>query len=55
MTATRSTSPGSCDLSTGTTGTEPAAQAMMDSFDVRISITFPGAVESATGEIDGNT
>jgi hypothetical protein len=36
------------------TGT-PGAQQILDSFDVRISVTFPGEVESATGEIDGKT
>lgn len=36
------------------TGT-PGAEEILDSFDVRIAITFPGEVESATGEIDGNT
>jgi len=34
----------------------PGGQAILDSFDVRISVTFPGEVESAPGgEIDGNT
>jgi hypothetical protein len=36
------------------TGT-PGAEEILDSFDVRISVTFPGEVEEATGEIDGNT
>jgi hypothetical protein len=33
----------------------PGGEDVLDSFDVRISITFPGAVESASGEIEGNT
>lgn len=36
------------------TGTEIPEQ-FMDSFEFRISITFPGKVKSATGDIDGNT
>jgi hypothetical protein len=36
------------------TGTEIPEQ-FLESFEFRISITFPGEVESATGEIDGNT
>lgn len=36
------------------TGT-PGAEEILDSFDVRISITFPGEVQEATGEIDGTT
>lgn len=36
------------------TGT-PGAEEILDSFEVRISVTFPGEVEEATGEIDGNT
>ena len=36
------------------TGTEIPA-GIMDSFEFRISITFPGEVRSATGDIDGNT
>jgi phosphatidylinositol mannoside-binding LppM-like protein len=36
------------------TGTE-IPQQFMESFEFRISITFPGEVKSATGEIDGNT
>jgi hypothetical protein len=36
------------------TGT-PGAEEILGSFDVRIAITFPGEVEEATGEIDGNT
>ena len=27
----------------------------MDNFEFRVSITFPGEVKSATGDIDGNT
>lgn len=30
-------------------------QQFLDTFEFRISITFPGEVKSATGEIDGNT
>jgi hypothetical protein len=36
------------------TGTQIPEQ-FMESFEFRISITFPGEVRSATGEIDGNT
>ena len=36
------------------TGTEIPEQ-FLESFEFRISITFPGEVKSATGEIDGNT
>lgn len=36
------------------TGTE-IPQQFMDSFEFRISITFPGEVKSASGEIDGRT
>ena len=36
------------------TSTEIPEQ-FMDSFEFRISITFPGEVKSATGDIDGNT
>jgi hypothetical protein len=36
------------------TGTD-VPQQFMDSFEFRISITFPGEVKSATGDIDGNT
>jgi hypothetical protein len=36
------------------TGTE-IPQQFLDSFEFRISITFPGEVKSATGEVDGNT
>ena len=36
------------------TGTE-IPQEFLDSIEFRISVTFPGEVKSATGEIDGNT
>jgi hypothetical protein len=36
------------------TGTE-IPQQFLDSFEFRISITFPGEVKSATGAVDGNT
>jgi hypothetical protein len=36
------------------TGTE-VPQQFLDTFEFKISITFPGEVKSATGEIDGNT
>lgn len=36
------------------TGTQIPEQ-FLDTFELRISITFPGEVKSATGEIDGNT
>jgi hypothetical protein len=49
---------GSLDLSQGSEGIDPddpTTQQLLESFDVRISVTFPGAVESANGEIDGKT
>jgi hypothetical protein len=33
----------------------PGGQEILDSFDVRIAVTFPGPVESANGEISGKT
>ncbi len=36
------------------TGTE-IPEEFMDNFEFRVSITFPGEVKSATGDIDGNT
>ena len=36
------------------TGTE-IPEGFMDNFEFRVSITFPGEVKSATGDIDGNT
>ena len=36
------------------TGTE-VPEEFMDNFEFRVSITFPGEVKSATGDIDGNT
>jgi hypothetical protein len=37
------------------TGNDQIPQPILDSFEFVISITFPGEVKSATGEIDGNT
>jgi hypothetical protein len=37
------------------TGGEQVPRQFLDSFEFTISITFPGEVRSATGEIDGNT
>ena len=37
------------------TGNDQIPQSVLDSFEFVISITFPGEVKSATGEIDGNT
>jgi hypothetical protein len=37
------------------TGNDQIPQSILDSFEFVISITFPGEVKSATGEIDGNT
>lgn len=46
---------GSIDMSgQGFTGTE-IPEGFMDNFEFRVSITFPGEVKSATGDIDGNT
>jgi hypothetical protein len=36
------------------TGTE-VPEGFLDNFEFRVSITFPGEVKSATGDIDGNT
>ncbi|MFW6091774.1 MAG: LppM family (lipo)protein [Actinomycetota bacterium] len=50
---------GSMDMSemTGDTGDMPAgmADSMMESFDIVISITFPGEVIEHNGELSGNT
>lgn len=49
---------GNLDLSGGGSGvdvSDPTTQQLLESFDVQISITFPGSVENANGEIDGNT
>jgi hypothetical protein len=49
---------GTLDLSAADSGVDlndPTVQPFLESFDVQISITFPGAVTSATGTIDGNT
>ncbi|HEX6844894.1 MAG TPA: hypothetical protein VF235_07260 [Actinomycetota bacterium] len=49
---------GNLDLSQGSEGidpNDPTTQQLLESFDVQISVTFPGAVETANGEIDGNT
>jgi hypothetical protein len=40
---------------TGGTAGMPGAAEMMQGADVRVSMTFPGPVESASGQIDGNT
>jgi hypothetical protein len=46
---------GSIDMSgQDFTGTE-IPEEFMDNFEFRVSITFPGEVKSATGDIDGNT
>ena len=37
------------------TGNDQIPKQVLDSFEFVISITFPGEVKSATGEIDGNT
>ena len=50
---------GVMDLSDAAMGTEGEGGEMfaglMESFDVRVSITFPGAVSEHNGELDGNT
>lgn len=44
------------DESTDTTDTtDPMTQAMMDTFLVSVSVTFPGAVSEHNGELDGTT
>jgi hypothetical protein len=44
------------DESTDTTDTsDPMTQAMLDTFIVQVSVTFPGAVGETNGEVDGNT
>ena len=45
---------GTLDLSQGTE-TDPSANALLESAEAEISITFPGAVESSNGVEDGNT
>ncbi len=50
---------GTMDLTDETTDTtdttDPMTQAMMDTFIVAVSVTFPGAVSEHNGELDGNT
>lgn len=40
---------------TGDATSDQLTQQMMDSLDIKISITFPGEVAESNGEIDGNT
>ncbi|WP_426310637.1 LppM family (lipo)protein [Cellulosimicrobium sp. E-16] len=40
---------------TGDATSDELTQQMMDSLDIKISITFPGEVAESNGEIDGNT
>ncbi len=47
---------GVLDMSNGdTTGLGDVTQEVANSAEIRVSITFPGPVESGSGEIDGNT
>lgn len=49
---------GALDLTSGDAGVDlddPTAQQLLESFEVRISVTFPGEVQSSNGEVDGNT
>ncbi len=45
---------GAIDMS-GQEFTDEVPREFLDNFEFRISITFPGEVKSATGDIDGNT
>jgi hypothetical protein len=47
---------GTLDM-TDTTGSaeDPMFEGMMDSFDIRIAVSFPGAVSEHNGELSGNT
>ncbi|MFD4990726.1 LppM family (lipo)protein [Cellulosimicrobium cellulans] len=40
---------------TGDATSDQLTQQMMDSLDIKISVTFPGEVAESNGEIDGNT
>jgi hypothetical protein len=46
---------GSVDMSGEEFSGEQIPQQFLDTFEFRISITFPGEVKSASGDIDGNT
>ena len=46
---------GAIDMSGPEFTGEEVPEEFMDNFEFRVSITFPGEVKSATGEIDGNT
>jgi hypothetical protein len=48
---------GTMDMSSSDPGDQQldaATQALMDSFDINVSITYPGTIVSSTGTIDGN-
>jgi len=46
---------GTMNLSEGSEQLEQLPQNVQDAFDVRLAITFPGAVSDATGTVDGTT
>jgi hypothetical protein len=49
---------GNLDLSGGDAGidpNDPTTKQLLSTFEVRISVTFPGPVDTANGEIDGKT
>ncbi|MFD6179406.1 MULTISPECIES: LppM family (lipo)protein [unclassified Isoptericola] len=46
---------GTLDLAQGADQLKSLPQKVQDAFDVRLAITFPGAVSDATGAIDGTT
>ncbi len=49
---------GSADLSQGADGvdlSDPTTAQLLEAFDVKVSITFPGAITDSNGEVDGNT
>lgn len=46
---------GAIDMSGPEFTGEEVPEEFMDNFEFRVSITFPGEVKSATGDIDGNT
>ncbi|MFE6968633.1 LppM family (lipo)protein [Isoptericola sp. NPDC057653] len=46
---------GTLDLAQGADQLKSLPQKVQDAFDVRLAITFPGAVSDATGTVDGTT
>jgi hypothetical protein len=46
---------GTMDLTDASTEAEDVPQEVLDSFDMRVAITFPGEVTESSGTIEGNT